>query len=80
MNRWLLPCFRFLLPLLTFIPGSLVLHAPSLTSFPFWLSTQPDFHVQLFYLCLTSDWESFLSHIRFALNPKSNSSALLRTA
>ena len=43
-------------------------------------SAQTDFHVQLSYLCLTSAWESFFSSICVALNPKSYSGALLRSA
>lgn len=77
----LLPAhFRFFLPLLTFLLRSLISHASPPFSFPLRLSTRPDFHVQLSYRCLTSDWESFLSHARSHLNPKSNSSTLLRTA
>ncbi len=65
-----------LIPLL----GSLVSHAPTLFSASLLLSTLTHFHVQLSYRCLTSDWESCLSHTQIDLNPKSHSSALLRTA
>lgn len=72
--------FPYFLSPLTLLLGSFVWHASTLFSPSLPLATQPDFHVQLSYLCLTSDWESFFSHTCFTLNPKSNSSALLRTA
>ena len=72
--------FRYFLPTLTLLQDSLVWHVSTLLSFSLRLSIQPDFHVQLSSLCLTSDWESFLSHTQIALNPKSNLRALLRTA
>lgn len=43
-------------------------------------SALTDFHVQLSYLCLTAARESFFSNIDLALNSKSLSSALLRSA
>jgi len=43
-------------------------------------SALTNFHVQLSYRSLTSAWESFFSSIPLALNSKSFSSALLRTA
>jgi hypothetical protein len=71
--------FSVLFPQLTIRMGSLVWLACLLLSNPRRYSPQLDFHVQLFYLCRTSDWESFFSRIRFALNPKSHS-VLLRSA
>jgi hypothetical protein len=43
-------------------------------------STLTDFHVQLSYRCLPSARGSFFSSIALALNSKSASSALLRSA
>ncbi len=80
MSTRLLAYFRYFLPVLTLLLGSLIRHASNLVSSTLHLSTRPHFHVQLSYRCLTSDWESFLSHTQIDLNPKSNSSALLRTA
>jgi hypothetical protein len=48
--------------------------------YPLLCSALTDFHVQLSYPCLTSAWESFFSRIYLALNSKSYSSTLLRTA
>jgi hypothetical protein len=80
MSTQLLAHFRYFPPALTLLPGSFVWHVcPSLSAFLL-LATPPHFHVQLSYRCLTSDWESSLSHTQIDLNPKSSSSALLRTA
>ena len=80
MNRQPYSPFDRLTTLLAFFPSGFVLHASTLFFYLIQFSTQPAFHVQLPYLCRTSDWESFFSHIRFDLNPKSNFSTLLRTA
>ena len=80
MSRPLYPPFDRLTNLLAFCSSGFVWHASTLFFSPLQFSTQPAFHVQLPYRCRTSDWESFLSHTQMDLNPKSNSSALLRTA
>jgi hypothetical protein len=80
MSTRLLARFRDFLPALTLLRSSLLWRVSTSFSCSRFCSTRPDFHVQLSSLCLTSDWESFLSHIQIDLNPKSNSSALLRTA
>jgi len=65
---------------LTILYGSRSWRASSPFFSPRSHATQTGFHVQLAYRCLTSDWESSFSHTRLDLNPKSNSSILLRTA
>jgi len=71
---------RFSLLSLTLLRGGSLWHASTSFFCSHFFSTRPHFHVQLSYRCLTSDWESFLSHTQIDLNSKSNSSALLRTA
>jgi hypothetical protein len=72
--------FRYFLPPLTPLLDSFVQHASTLVFCPLYLSTRLDFHVQLSYLYLTRDWESFFSQTEIALIPKSISRTLLRTA
>lgn len=80
MSTRLLALLPFSPTALILLRDSLVSHASTLFSASLPFSTLTHFHVQLSYLVLTSDWESFLSHTQIALNPKSNLRSLLRTA
>jgi hypothetical protein len=53
-------------------PGQLALARLDPVSLPQTTLHPTRFHVQLSYRCRTNDWESFFSHIRLVLNPKSN--------
>jgi len=53
-------------------PGQLALARLDPVSLPQTALHLTRFHVQLSYRCRTNDWESFFSHIRLVLNPKSN--------
>ncbi len=80
MSNLLCARLPFLLTRLPVRLSSLLGRVSSSFFYPQLCSAQTDFHVQLSYRCLTSAWESFFSSIDLALNSKSCSGALLRTA